>query len=95
MQDETSEHSDIKVNYQSSESKQTMEHNPSFQQIKSPASPEIYGILRNPDVFRQIHNSLSLVTIMSQMSPVNVFPFHLFNIRYVLISCHLSLGLPS
>jgi len=78
MQNETSEHSDIKVNYQSSESKQTMEHNPSCQQIKSPASPEIYGILRSPGVFRRIHNTLSLVTIRSQISPVNFFPFHLF-----------------
>jgi hypothetical protein len=41
MQAETSEHSDIKLNYQSSEAKQTMEHKLSCQQIKSPACPEI------------------------------------------------------
>jgi hypothetical protein len=80
MQDKTSEHSDINVNYQSSESKQAMEHKAPCQQIKSPASPEISGILRSPDVFRRIRNSLSLVTIMSQICPVIVFPFHLFNI---------------
>ena len=80
MQDETSEHSDIKVNYQSSESKKTMEHKAPCQQIKSPASLEISGILRSPDVFRRIQNNLSLVTTMSQISPVNFSPFHLFNI---------------
>ena len=80
LQDETSEHSDIKFNYQSSESKQTMEHKPSCQQIKSPANPKISGILRSPDAFCHIHNSLSLVTTINQISPDNVFSFHLFNI---------------
>jgi hypothetical protein len=42
MQDETSEHSQtLKSTTKISESKQTMEHKPSCQQIKSPASPEI------------------------------------------------------
>jgi hypothetical protein len=80
MQYETSEHSDIKVNYQSSESKQTMEHKPSCQQIKSPASPKISEILRSLDAFHRIHNSLSLFTAINQISPVNVLSFHLFNI---------------
>jgi hypothetical protein len=43
-----------------------MQHKSSCQQTQSPESAEI----------RRNHSSLLLVTIMSQISAVNVFPFH-------------------
>jgi hypothetical protein len=57
------------------------------------ATQEISSILQNPKVHYSVHTSSPLVSILSQMNPVNT-SYPIFKIISIL-SFHLRLGLPS
>jgi hypothetical protein len=68
--------------------------NPSWEAANCVATQELSSILRNPKISYRFHKSSPLVPILSQTDPVHTIPSYLSEIN-LLLSTHLSLGLPS
>jgi hypothetical protein len=62
-----------------------MEQRPSLAANRSSPGQEIPLILRNPKVYYRFCKYLPPVPILSQISPVYNFPFHLLNIHFNII----------
>jgi hypothetical protein len=71
-----------------------MQHSRSRQAKSYSFNKEIPSILWNPKAHYRVHNSFSLVSILSQMNPVNTFPDYLCKIRFNIILPH-KLSLPN
>ena len=62
-----------------------MEHSPSCETQNFSAWQYIPHILQNPQVHYQVHNSLLLVSIPSQINSVHTLPLNLFKINFNII----------
>ena len=70
------------------------DQSPSSEANKFSANQEIPRILWNPKVHYRIHKCLPPVPILSQLVPIHNPTYHFLKIHLIL-SSHLSLGLPS
>jgi len=62
-----------------------MEQSPSWEADSHLASQKIPHLLWNPKVHYRVHNSPSMVPILSQMHPVHTFPPYFPKICYIII----------
>jgi hypothetical protein len=67
------------------------ELSPSWEVANCAPTHELPSILWNPKVHYRVHESPPLVSILSQINPINTVPSYLI----LILSTHLRLGLPS